>query len=100
MGTGKGSLDYWASRVPVSRIVFELKGQLHEQIARDAFRVACNKMPGKYEFVKKGDYPVMGITKLTPENVDKLMKRKSKLQFPLDKYASADSKPVTGDAVP
>jgi hypothetical protein len=81
MGKGKGSFDYWAARVPVSRIIFELKGDLHEQIVRDAFRLAGNKLPGEqsirkcevlridigiglYEFVKKGDPPVMGITKM------------------------------------
>jgi ribosomal protein L16/L10AE len=47
MGTGKGSMDYWASRIPVSRIIFEVKGELHEQVVRDAFRVAGAKMPGK-----------------------------------------------------
>ena len=46
MGKGKGSFDYWASRVAVSKIIFELKGDLHEQIVRDAFRLAGNKMPG------------------------------------------------------
>ncbi|KAL8908047.1 MAG: hypothetical protein Q9207_001026 [Kuettlingeria erythrocarpa] len=64
MGKGKGSFDYWAARVAVSRILFELKGDLHEQIVRDAFRLAGNKLPGLYEFVKKGDPPVMGITKV------------------------------------
>lgn len=46
MGTGKGSMDFWASRVPVSRVIFELKGDIHEQIVKDAFRVACAKLPG------------------------------------------------------
>ncbi|MCJ1472074.1 mitochondrial ribosomal large subunit component [Lambiella insularis] len=64
MGKGKGSFDYWASRVAVSKIIFELKGELHEQIVRDAFRLAASKMPGLYEFVRKGDPPVMGITKV------------------------------------
>ncbi|KAI9681488.1 MAG: mitochondrial ribosomal large subunit component [Caeruleum heppii] len=65
MGKGKGRFDYWASRVAVSKIIFELKGEIHEQVARDAFRLAGNKLPGMYEFVKKGDPPVMGITKLS-----------------------------------
>jgi len=82
MGTGKGSFDYWAARVPVSRIIFEVKADVHEQVIRDAMRLAANKLPGMldlkqisrrsadtlaglYEFVKKGDPPVMGITKLT-----------------------------------
>ena len=47
MGKGKGSFDHWASRIPVSRIIFELKGELHEQIVRDAFRLAAAKMPGR-----------------------------------------------------
>lgn len=64
MGKGKGSFDYWACRMPVSRILFELKGEIHEQVVKDAFRLAGNKLPGLYEFVKKGDPPVMGITKL------------------------------------
>ncbi|KAK5175678.1 39S ribosomal protein L16, mitochondrial [Saxophila tyrrhenica] len=64
MGKGKGSFDYWACRVPVSRILFELKGDVHEQVVRDAMRLAGNKLPGLYEFVRKGDPPVMGITKV------------------------------------
>ncbi|KAF1991495.1 ribosomal protein L16 [Aulographum hederae CBS 113979] len=64
MGGGKGSFDHWAARVAVSRIVFELKGEVHEQVVKDAFRLAGNKLPGQWEFVKKGDPPVMGITKV------------------------------------
>ena len=47
MGKGKGSFDYWASRVAVSKIIFEVKGELHEKVVRDAFRLAASKMPGK-----------------------------------------------------
>nr|POE65995.1 54s ribosomal protein l16, mitochondrial [Quercus suber] len=64
MGKGKGSFDYWATRCTVSKIVFELKGEVHEQVVRDAMRLAGNKLPGLWEFVKKGDPPVMGITKV------------------------------------
>ncbi|RJE20885.1 hypothetical protein PHISCL_06781 [Aspergillus sclerotialis] len=64
MGKGKGKFDYWATRLPVSRVVFELKGDIHEQVAREAFRLAGHKLPGLWEFVKKGDPPVVGITKL------------------------------------
>jgi hypothetical protein len=39
-------MDYWAARVPVSRVIIELKGEIHEQIVRDAFRVAAAKLPG------------------------------------------------------
>lgn len=46
MGKGKGTFDHWATRVAVSRILFELKGDIHEQVVRDAFRLAGNKLPG------------------------------------------------------
>jgi ribosomal protein L16 len=46
MGKGKGTFDYWASRVAVNKVIFELKGELHEQVVRDAFRLAGTKMPG------------------------------------------------------
>ncbi|KAK1749985.1 mitochondrial 54S ribosomal protein YmL47 [Echria macrotheca] len=64
MGKGKGAFDHWATRVAVNQIVFEIKGNLHEQVVRDAFRLAGIKLPGQYEFVKKGEPPVVGITKL------------------------------------
>jgi ribosomal protein L16 len=48
MGTGKGPFDHWASRVSVNKIIFELKGVVHEQVVRDAFRLAGNKMPGVF----------------------------------------------------
>ncbi|KAI9889707.1 MAG: mitochondrial ribosomal large subunit component [Vezdaea aestivalis] len=66
MGKGKGSFDHWASRIAVNKIIFELKGNMHEQVVRDAFRLAAAKMPGQYEFVKRGDPAVMGMTKLVP----------------------------------
>ena len=47
MGKGKGSFDHYASRIAVSKIIFEVKGELHEKVVRDAFRIAASKMPGK-----------------------------------------------------
>ena len=46
MGKGKGKFDYWAARVPVNRVIFELSGQVHEKVVRDAFRLAGHKLPG------------------------------------------------------
>ncbi len=48
MGKGKGSFDFWAARVAVSQILFEISGTMHEQVARDAMRLAGNKLPGKF----------------------------------------------------
>lgn len=59
MGKGKGEFDHWAVRVPIGRIVWEIGGA-SEEIAREAFRQAGNKLPGIYEFVKRGAPPVMG----------------------------------------
>ena len=48
MGKGKGSFDHWAARVAVNQVLFEVRGMLHEQVVRDAFRLAGNKLPGVY----------------------------------------------------
>ncbi|PVI06835.1 50S ribosomal protein L16 [Periconia macrospinosa] len=64
MGKGKGSFDHWTTRVHVSKVVFEIKGDLHEQVVKDAFRLAGNKLPGLWETIKKGDPPKMGLTKV------------------------------------
>ena len=47
MGKGKGKFDYWAARVAVSQILFEIKGDCHEQVIRDAMRLAGAKLPGE-----------------------------------------------------
>lgn len=46
MGKGKGSFDHWATRVAINQILFEIRGLVHEQVIRDAFRLAGNKLPG------------------------------------------------------
>ncbi|ODQ63566.1 phenylalanyl-tRNA synthetase [Nadsonia fulvescens var. elongata DSM 6958] len=62
MGKGKGAFDFWACRVPTGKIVFELGGpNLHERVAREAFRLASDKLPGVYEIVKRGDLPKIGF---------------------------------------
>lgn len=48
MGKGKGTFDRWTAKVAVSRIIFEIQGDLHEQVVRDAFRLAGNKLPGEF----------------------------------------------------
>ena len=62
MGKGKGSFDHWASRIAVSKVIFELKGDIHEQVARDAFRLAGNKMPG--ETISHCNYLKCGFEKI------------------------------------
>jgi large subunit ribosomal protein L16 len=52
MGSGKGSVEYWAARVKPGRILFELDG-VDEEKARGAFERAAAKLPVKSRFVKR-----------------------------------------------
>ena len=63
MGKGKGEFEYWATRVCTGKIVWEIGGA-SEEIAREAFRQAGNKLPGVYEFVRRGDPAVVGRMKV------------------------------------
>ena len=54
MGSGKGSPEYWVAVVKPGRIMFEMAG-VDESIAREALRLAANKLPIKCKFVKKAD---------------------------------------------
>ncbi|KAH7040122.1 ribosomal protein L10e/L16 [Microdochium trichocladiopsis] len=80
MGKGKGSFDHWAARVAVNQICFELKGLIHEKVVRDAFRLAGNKLPGQWEFVMKGEPPVVGITKLDGITLEELKRPRRKIE--------------------
>ena len=52
MGSGKGSVEYWACRVKPGRIMFELGG-VSELLAKAAFERALAKLPIKAKFVKR-----------------------------------------------
>ena len=52
MGKGKGSPDYWATRVKPGRVMFELAG-VNEEIAREALRLGAAKLPIKTRFVQR-----------------------------------------------
>ena len=54
MGKGKGAPEYWVAVVKPGRVMFELGG-VDETIAREAMRLAANKLPVKCKFVKKED---------------------------------------------
>ncbi|KAI0449633.1 ribosomal protein L16p/L10e [Xylaria acuta] len=79
MGKGKGGFDHWAARVAVNQMVLELRGVVHEQVVRDAFRLAGNKLPGQWEFVKKGEPPFVGITKLDGITLEELKRPRRKV---------------------
>jgi len=54
MGSGKGSPEYWVAVVKPGRVMFEMDGVTEEQ-AKEAMRLAANKLPIKCKFAKKAD---------------------------------------------
>ena len=54
MGSGKGAPEGWVAVVQKGRVMFEIGG-VSEDIAREAFRLAANKLPVKCKFIKKGE---------------------------------------------
>ena len=52
MGSGKGSVEYWVAVVKPGRIMFEMDG-IDEATAKEAMRLASNKLPIKTKFVTK-----------------------------------------------
>ena len=116
MGKGKGNFDHWAARVAVNQIVLELRGMLHEQVARDAFRLAGNKLPGRiahpilssghielptnpypgqWQFVKKGAPPIVGITKLAGVTLEELKRPRRKI--PAEEVKAAPPPPSASE---
>ena len=55
MGSGKGSPEYWVAVVKPGRVMFEMEGVTEEQ-AKEAMRLASNKLPIKCKFVTKSDF--------------------------------------------
>ena len=54
MGSGKGSPEYWVAVVKPGRVMFEMDGVTEEQ-AKEAMRLASNKLPIKCKFARKAD---------------------------------------------
>jgi len=52
MGSGKGSVELWVTRIKPGRIIFEIDG-VSEQLAREAFALAAAKLPIKTRFVQR-----------------------------------------------
>lgn len=55
MGKGKGAPEYFVARVSPGRILFEAEG-VPLDIAREALRLAAQKLPVKCKFVVRRDY--------------------------------------------
>lgn len=52
MGKGKGAPEYWVAVVKPGRILFEIEG-VTEDVAREALRLAAQKLPIQTKFVKR-----------------------------------------------
>ena len=52
MGSGKGSPEGWVAVVKPGRVMFELSG-VDEPLAKEALRLAAQKLPIKAKFVKR-----------------------------------------------
>jgi len=52
MGKGKGAPESWVAVIKPGRVMFEIEG-VSEALAREAMRLAANKLPMKTKFVSR-----------------------------------------------
>ncbi|MCK4892396.1 MAG: 50S ribosomal protein L16 [Calditrichae bacterium] len=52
MGKGKGAPEYWVAVVKPGRVMFEIEG-ISEDVAKEAIRLASQKLPIKTKFVSR-----------------------------------------------
>ncbi len=55
MGKGKGAPEYFVARISPGRILFEAEG-VTEEVAKEALRLAAQKLPVATRFVVRRDY--------------------------------------------
>ena len=54
MGSGKGAPDHWVAVVKPGRVLYEIQG-VDIELAREAFKLAAQKLPIKTKFVSRAD---------------------------------------------
>ena len=54
MGKGKGAPDHWVAVVKPGRVLYEIEG-VAEDVAREAMRLAAQKLPLKTKFVTRAE---------------------------------------------
>ena len=52
MGGGKGGVSHYVFPIKPGRIIFEIEG-VKEEVAKEAFKVAADKLPIKTKFIKR-----------------------------------------------
>ena len=51
-GKGKGNVEYWVAVVKPGRVMFEISG-VSEDVAKEALRLAMNKLPNKTKIITR-----------------------------------------------
>ena len=54
MGSGKGAPDHWVAVIKPGRVLYEIQG-VPEDVAREAMRLAAQKLPVKTKFVTRAE---------------------------------------------
>lgn len=54
MGKGKGAPEFWVAVIKPGRVLFEIEG-VNENMAKEALRLAGDKLPLKTKFVSRHD---------------------------------------------
>ena len=62
MGKGKGAPEYWMAPVKKGRIIFEAEG-VPLEVAKEALRLAAQKLPILTKFIVRRDYVEAAATK-------------------------------------
>jgi large subunit ribosomal protein L16 len=52
MGKGKGAPEFWVAVVRPGKVIFEMEG-VKEDVAREAMRLAANKLPIQTKFISR-----------------------------------------------
>jgi large subunit ribosomal protein L16 len=52
MRKGKGNVDHWVAKIQPGAVLYEMEG-VSEELAREAFRLAANKLPIKTAFIQR-----------------------------------------------
>jgi large subunit ribosomal protein L16 len=60
MGKGKGAPEGWVAVVKPGRVLFEMEG-VDEKTAREAIRLAAQKLPIKTKFITRKDQEGSGF---------------------------------------
>jgi large subunit ribosomal protein L16 len=54
MGSGKGAPDHWVAVIKPGRVLFEIGG-IREDVAKEAMRLAAQKLPIQTKFISRGE---------------------------------------------